>query len=548
MEKNNLPKKGLAVGIIALFICAGFVPNLLGIKITNSNQNTSEIVNGYELQKYALVTCYTFGFPSEPSQEVAMPLDEAEFLYNKLKNLQTEIARDPLSDRTQQLQHEIVALADEHNLLPTELSPYALKSRFNPSVTLYNHLSDNLPLPSKGSELFCTFVSTGSGSSLPIIVLPRFIPILLTPIPRVFIWWNAQEAITSCGGLLSGTGFIAYGQQKGLALGFWGIGFTFSLPPFMNTYGLAGYALFTKVNAEEIEFYPPNRAPVISNENPSNWAYDVSTSLSKLSFRIEDADGDRMDYTVTTEPDIGSDSGKNKKNGIYSVSVSGLEPDKLYIWTVEVDDGKDKVKKDFTFFTGEPSYDIVFQDDFDDNSKDYNKWTEIYTDGTWEEKNRRVEFKVYEPGPGRSDEGIESSEFSVSLSSSEPLVVSCDMITDIGSTNWVGRIRLEVTDGTNWIWIMYHRNRDILACRDSNDEKFTVFKSNKPDGSWDNELFICIDKYYVRMDSENSGWIYDSVFSSDATLKVRIYLQNSGSSPSLYMHSGFDNIMVKSPR
>jgi len=26
---------------------------------------------------------------------------------------------------------------------------------------------------------------------------------------------------------------------------------------------------------------------------------------------------------------------------------------------------------------------IIFQDDFDDNSKDYSKWSEIYTDGEW---------------------------------------------------------------------------------------------------------------------------------------------------------------------
>ncbi|MCK5112975.1 MAG: DUF2341 domain-containing protein, partial [Thermoplasmatales archaeon] len=108
---------------------------------------------------------------------------------------------------------------------------------------------------------------------------------------------------------------------------------------------------FASVNAQEIEFYPPNRAPVISDENPLSGTWDVPVSHSELSFRIEDADGDRMSYTVTTEPDIGSGSGNNKKDGVYTVPISGLEHDKIYRWTVEVTDGKETVEQQFSFFT-----------------------------------------------------------------------------------------------------------------------------------------------------------------------------------------------------
>ncbi|UCD13805.1 MAG: DUF2341 domain-containing protein [Thermoplasmatales archaeon] len=170
--------------------------------------------------------------------------------------------------------------------------------------------------------------------------------------------WNAQDGMTSCGGLLSGTGFIAYGQQRGLALGFWGIGFTFNLPPLMNTYGVIGYALFARVSGEEIEFYPPNRLPVISSENPTSGTWDIPLSLSELTFKIEDADGDRMSYTVTTDPHIGSGSESNKKNGFYSIPISGLEHDKSYRWTVEVTDGKDTTGQQFSFFTeAKPPFD-----------------------------------------------------------------------------------------------------------------------------------------------------------------------------------------------
>ena len=335
--------------IIILFINTSFVSSGYSEEI---NKRDTYVNNDNELQKDVSVTCYTFGFPGKPTQEITMSLSEAEFLYDKIKDLQLENARDPLSDKTQQLQHEIIALADEHNLLPAGLSADKLKSRFNPSWTSQNRrLRSISPLQSKASEFLCTFISTGSGASLPVIVLPRFIPILLTPLPRIFMLWRAQDAMTSCGGLRSGTGFIAYGQQNGLALGFWGLGFTFSLPPLMGVYGLAGYALFATVDAEEIEYYPPNRAPVISDENPPDGVWDVSISLSELSFRINDADGDLMGYTVTTEPNIGSGSGNLKPNGVYSIPVNGLEHDKIYRWIVEVSDGKDTVKEQFSFFT-----------------------------------------------------------------------------------------------------------------------------------------------------------------------------------------------------
>jgi len=194
---------------------------------------------------------------------------------------------------------------------------------------------------STASAMFCSIGSGGAGIIMPLILLPR---------PRLIAVWAAPDAITSVGNLLSIGGFTAIGAQAGMAVGFTGIGLTFAFPT-ETLYGFVGYALFTSVSAEVIERFPPNRAPVISDENPPSGSRDIPVSLSKLSFRIEDADGDRMSYTVTTEPDIGSGSGIFKKNGVYSVSVSGLESDKVYRWTVEVTDGKDTTEKQFSFFT-----------------------------------------------------------------------------------------------------------------------------------------------------------------------------------------------------
>jgi len=173
----------------------------------------------------------------------------------------------------------------------------------------------------------------------------------MIPIPRLFMIWRAQEAVTSCGGLRSGTGFIAYGQQNGIALGFWGLGFTFSLPPLMGVYGLAGYSLYASVDAEYIEFYPPNSPPVISQIDPGDGEINVPLSLSELRFQISDLNGELMSYTVTTSPDIGSGSGNLKPDGVYSVPISGLEDLTEYSWHIEVTDGMDTTVDDFTFTT-----------------------------------------------------------------------------------------------------------------------------------------------------------------------------------------------------
>ena len=80
-------------------------------------------------------------------------------------------------------------------------------------------------------------------------------------------------------------------------------------------------------------------APLISNENPADGATSIAPSLSELSFHLVDPDGDLMDYTVTTNPDIGSDSATGVTDGTYTVPVSGLSYNTTYEWTLSVTDG-----------------------------------------------------------------------------------------------------------------------------------------------------------------------------------------------------------------
>jgi hypothetical protein len=98
-------------------------------------------------------------------------------------------------------------------------------------------------------------------------------------------------------------------------------------------------------------------APVISNPSPSDGAMDVSVDISQLSFHLKDYQGDLMDYTVTTIPDIGSGSGNGVGDGTYTVDVSGIDYSTEYTWYITVTDGEHQTNKEFNFQT---EYIMVF--------------------------------------------------------------------------------------------------------------------------------------------------------------------------------------------
>jgi hypothetical protein len=191
---------------------------------------------------------------------------------------------------------------------------------------------------------------------------------------------------------------------------------------------------------------------------------------------------------------------------------------------------------------------VIFSDDFNDNIKDYSKWTEIFTNGTWDEMNTRTEFQLYENNhQGERFEGIQSSAFTVLLTTSASVIYSVDMISDIAHDygQWVGNLFIEIQEDNNhWIQASYRRGTDDLRLQDSNDPELTII-GNRDEGTWSNVIQIFSDRYKVDMDTYSSGWVYDSVFSSNSpTLKVRIYIQLGGSYD-LFWRAGFDNIMVQ---
>lgn len=77
-----------------------------------------------------------------------------------------------------------------------------------------------------------------------------------------------------------------------------------------------------------------NQPPSFSSISPANESTGVSISLSTLSLTISDPEDDLFNWTITTSPNIGSNSGTNKSTGSKSCSISGLGYSTTYYWYV----------------------------------------------------------------------------------------------------------------------------------------------------------------------------------------------------------------------
>ncbi len=91
--------------------------------------------------------------------------------------------------------------------------------------------------------------------------------------------------------------------------------------------------------------------PIVFDPIPEDGDSWVPIDISQLSFNLRDSQGDLMNYTVETVPDIGSDSGTGVGNGRYSVDVNGLENETEYQWFVNVTDGEHWNYEVFNFKT-----------------------------------------------------------------------------------------------------------------------------------------------------------------------------------------------------
>jgi flagellar basal body-associated protein FliL len=349
--RGKLLKKEIIFGIVILLTSSGFIPVFLGSNTQQAKEQRIRAIPVPTLEKTTTITFYVFEKTKFDKHNVVISMQDATQIYKMFQELKKELAAHPVNEQTRQLEQQFLSLLREKNAIPTGITQQDLAALLQPPLTPAHAIpKDILPLPGNTAAWFCNFATTGEGSAFPIIILPRFIPFILTPIPRIFVYWSTQDGLTSVGGLISHKGFMAGGMQKGIALGFWGIGFSIFLPP-VDLYGIFGYALFTRVNAQYVEYWPPNNPPEITQTDPANGQTMVGLSTKELRFSISDVDGDLMSYNVTTNPDIGSGSGGLKPDGVYSIPISGLDGFTNYTWHISVTDGKDTTEETLGFTT-----------------------------------------------------------------------------------------------------------------------------------------------------------------------------------------------------
>ena len=98
-----------------------------------------------------------------------------------------------------------------------------------------------------------------------------------------------------------------------------------------------------------------NQPPTVESPNPANGGEGVSTSLSQLSVWVNDTEGDGINWTIETSPNIGSqdNSTAEEGNGSKVCTVSGLQTHTIYTWYVNTtDNGSDSwTNKTYTFTT-----------------------------------------------------------------------------------------------------------------------------------------------------------------------------------------------------
>ncbi len=76
----------------------------------------------------------------------------------------------------------------------------------------------------------------------------------------------------------------------------------------------------------------------IAEPYPIDQATGINISLDMLSVNITDPEGDPIDWSITTSPYIGSYSTTRSSGGVVSCSISGLEYNSTYFWTVSATD------------------------------------------------------------------------------------------------------------------------------------------------------------------------------------------------------------------
>jgi hypothetical protein len=511
-------QKIIIITIISLLVSTSFSTSFAFQKDKNNNSSQYDLIN--RVNNETVATCYFFNHDGIISKDKLISYKTGTYLVKLFK----ESNNDTLK-RTELIN----AL---YNL------EFINDKSFNiEKPRCYNNINP-FKLSSTGTSFFCSIASAGTGRITPPVLLPR---------PRGILLWTGYEdpefAITSVGSLLINKGFFAYGSQHGIAIGFIGLGMTYGTP-VGTVYGFTGYALYTSVTATSIDFYPPNSKPIISNPVPSDSQENIPTTITELSFQIHDEDIDLMDYSVNTDPYIGSGSKNNVVNGIYSISVDGLQPSTTYTWTVTVTDGEDTTEKVFTFTT--VPLEPLVTDPYPQNGTIF-----IPVDLT------KLSFKLSDPQGDLMDYTIETSPFIGYDSASGVDNGTYSLVISNLDRNTYYKWYVNVTDGTYWtkkIFNFFTRYTSD-AVRYDDFEDYKIGGLPKAERGWSTSgitqnqyIEACVDpldpdnmvmkihgsssvyEYYCRLHQKNFGP------SGDYIIHYRIYTPELSMSKTIYEH------------
>ena len=95
-----------------------------------------------------------------------------------------------------------------------------------------------------------------------------------------------------------------------------------------------------------------NNTPSMDSTSPVDGTSGVATSLSYVNATLSDSEGDTMNWSIDTVPDVGNSSANDEGNGTKSCSVSGLSSGTTYTVYVNVSDSFGNVLNEtFTFTT-----------------------------------------------------------------------------------------------------------------------------------------------------------------------------------------------------
>lgn len=195
---------------------------------------------------------------------------------------------------------------------------------------------------------------------------------------------------------------------------------------------------------------------------------------------------------------------------------------------------------------------ILFEDDFNDNSINLSKWEQIYFDGNWYEQNGRAGLKIKGRIP-TPNEGIQNTNLvNYKIGTNSHVVITCTLITNVESNGIYGGVTsIRVMDylSEKKISIEYRRTSGEFHILDTSGGDLILFNKSASQEPWDIRFDIFSDHYNLSV--KGVGWFSDnvrinnSIFIGDTSFKLRLVVDYNEENENLYYIAGFDDVMIQ---